>query len=62
MDFLPALGQHFVEFEYLTDSKEKIEESREVLFEFLSLFGIHKEDSINKSYLELIIENSNGYK
>lgn len=60
IDFLPALGQYFVEVEYLSDSKEKIEESRETLFEFLSLFGIHKEDSIKKSYLELILKNSNG--
>jgi adenylate cyclase class 2 len=60
IDFLPALGQYFVEVEYLSDSKEEIEESREMLFEFLGLFGIHKEDSIKKSYLELILENSNG--
>ena len=60
IDFLPALGQYFVEVEYLSDSKEEIEESREMLFEFLSLFGIHKEDSIKKSYLELILENANG--
>ena len=60
IDFLPALGQHFVEVEYLSDSKEEIEESREMLFEFLGLFGIYKEDSIKKSYLELILENANG--
>ena len=60
IDFLPALGQYFVEVEYLSDSKKEIEESREMLFEFLDLFGIHKEDSIKKSYLELILENSKG--
>jgi len=60
IDFLPALGQYFVEVEYLSDSKEEIEESREMLFEFLGLFGIYKEDSIKKSYLELILENANG--
>ncbi len=60
IDFLPALGQYFVEVEYLSDSKEEIEESREMLFEFLGLFGIHKKDSIKKSYLELILENANG--
>ncbi|MHA2280367.1 MAG: class IV adenylate cyclase [Promethearchaeota archaeon] len=57
IDFLPALGQYFIEVEYLSDSKEHIEESREILFEFLGLFGIHREDSIKKSYLELILEN-----
>ena len=56
IDFLPVLGQYFVEVEYLSDSKDEIEESREMLFEFLRLFGIHKEDSIKKSYLELILE------
>ena len=56
IDFLPDLGQYFVEVEYLSDSKDEIEDSREMLFEFLSLFGIHKEDSIKKSYLELILE------
>jgi adenylate cyclase class 2 len=57
IDFLPRLKQYFLEVEYLSDSVDEIEESREILFEFLNLFGIHKEDSIKKSYLELIIEN-----
>jgi len=57
IDFLPALGQYFVEVEYLSDSKGKIRESREILFEFLGLFGIHKEDSIKESYLELILKH-----
>jgi len=56
IDFLPVLKQYFVEVEYLSDSKEDIEKSREMLFEFLGLFGINKEDSIKKSYLELILE------
>jgi adenylate cyclase class 2 len=60
IDFIPALGQYFVEVEFLSDSKDKIEESTEILFQFLELFGIQKVDSIKKSYLELIIENSNG--
>lgn len=56
IDYLPILNQHFIEVEYLTDSLEKIEEIQEVLFDFLSLFNIKKEDSIQKSYLELVSE------
>ncbi len=56
IDYLPILNQHFIEVEYLTDSLEKIEEIQEVLFDFLSLFNIKKEDSIQKSYLELVNE------
>lgn len=56
IDYLPVLNQHFIEVEYLTDSSEKIEEIKEVLFDFLSLFNIKREDSVRKSYLELVIE------
>jgi len=56
IDYLPILNQHFIEVEYLTDSLEKIEEIKEVLFDFLSLFNIKKEDSVRKSYLELVSE------
>ena len=56
IDYLPILNQHFIEVEYLTDSSEKIEEIKEVLFDFLSLFNIKKEDSVRKSYLELVSE------
>lgn len=59
IDYLPALSQYFIEVEYLSDFREEIKKSREILFEFLGLFGMHKEDSIKKSYLELILENSN---
>jgi adenylate cyclase class 2 len=59
IDYLPALKQYFIEVEYLLDSRENIEKTREILFDFLGLFGIHKKDSIKKSYLELILENSN---
>lgn len=59
IDFLPVLKQYFIEIEHLIDSIEEIENSREILFEFLGLFGFNSEDSIKKSYLELILENSN---
>ena len=55
-DYLPILEQHFIEVEYLTASKDKIGEVRQVLFDFLGVFGINKEDSIRKSYLELIAD------
>ncbi|MFW9941300.1 MAG: class IV adenylate cyclase [Candidatus Thorarchaeota archaeon] len=57
IDYIPILEQYFIEVEYLTDSKEKLDESKEILFNFLSLYGIQKEDSITKSYLELILEH-----
>jgi len=56
IDYLPILNQHFIEVEYLSDSSEKIDEIKDVLFDFLSLFNIKKEDSIRESYLELVIE------
>jgi len=59
IDFLPILNQYFVEVEYLTDSKDQIEVSQEVLFDFLLNFEIQKEDSIKKSYLELVINKMN---
>jgi adenylate cyclase class 2 len=57
IDYIPILDQYFIEVEYLSESSEKLNNIREVLFEFLSLFGIKKEESIRKSYLELILEN-----
>lgn len=56
IDYLPILNQYFIEVEFLLDSSENIEDSKEVLFDFLSMFGIKKEQSIRKSYLELITE------
>jgi len=57
IDYLPRLGQHFIEVEILTDKEEMIPEARDFLFEFLSLFGIKEEESITKSYLELIADS-----
>ncbi|MFW9900526.1 MAG: class IV adenylate cyclase [Candidatus Thorarchaeota archaeon] len=56
IDYLPILDQHFVEFECLLPSSEKLEDSKEVLFDFLNLFGIKREESIRESYLELILK------
>ncbi len=60
IDYLPILDQHFIEVEYLLNSTEKLEDSKEVLFEFLGLFDIKKEESIRKSYLELIADKIKG--
>ncbi|MFW9774005.1 MAG: class IV adenylate cyclase [Candidatus Thorarchaeota archaeon] len=56
IDYIPVLNQHFIEVEILTETKEQIEKCRAILFDFLSSIGIQQEDSIRKSYLELILE------
>ncbi len=56
IDYLPILKQHFVEVELMTESYEDIEKSKKILFQFLEKFGIMKEESIRRSYLELIAE------
>ncbi|MFX1377957.1 MAG: class IV adenylate cyclase [Promethearchaeota archaeon] len=60
IDYLPILDQYFLEVEFLLDSPENLEDSKAVLFDFLSLFSIKKEESIRKSYLELIFERFKG--
>jgi len=60
IDYLPILKQHFIEVEIISDSIENLEVYRETLFDFLSLFGIKKEESIRKSYLELIADKFKG--
>jgi len=59
IDFLPILDQYFMEIEYTTNSIENVNAVRKVLFAFLNLLGINKEESITKSYLELILEKKN---
>ena len=60
IDYIPILKHYFIEVECLLESPENIESSRDVLFEFLNLFGIKKEESIRKSYLELIADKLKG--
>ena len=60
IDYIPILEQYFIEVEYLVESAENLNSSREVLFEFLTLFDIKKEESIRKSYLELISDMFKG--
>lgn len=56
IDYIPILKEYFMEVELVTESVEDLKEARDLLFEFLSLFKINKEESIRKSYLELIAE------
>jgi len=60
IDYLPILKQYFIEVEYMTESHEKIEEARDILFNFLNYLGIKEEESITKSYLELIADKFKG--
>jgi adenylate cyclase class 2 len=60
IDFIPILKEYFIEVEYMIETQEKIEEAREILFGFLETLGINKEQSITKSYLELIADKFKG--
>jgi adenylate cyclase class 2 len=54
IDYVPILEQHFIEVELLTESLDNVEQNQEILFSFLNSFEIRREESIRKSYLELI--------
>jgi len=56
IDHLPILKQYFIEVEYRVDSEKELNKARDLLFNFLNMFGIKKEESIRKSYLELILD------
>ncbi len=60
IDYIPILKNYFIEVEYIAESKEKIEGARNLLFNFLKDLGFKKEESITKSYLELIAEKFSG--
>ena len=60
IDYIPILEQHFVEVELITESFENVDKSREILFQFLEIFGIKKQESIRRSYLELIFDKLEG--
>ncbi|TXT65814.1 MAG: CYTH domain protein [Promethearchaeota archaeon] len=55
IDYIPTLDHYFIEAEILAQGEEKVEENREILFNFLNQFNITKQNSIRRSYLELII-------
>jgi adenylate cyclase class 2 len=56
IDYIPILKEYFMEVELLVNTEPELKEAREVLFNFLNLFGIKKQESIRLSYLELIAE------
>ncbi|MFO8018653.1 MAG: class IV adenylate cyclase [Promethearchaeia archaeon] len=56
IDYLPILQEHFIEVEIRAKDEGQIKSAREILFRFLKKIGITKEESIRKSYLELIAE------
>ncbi len=56
IDYLPILKTHFVEVEYMAKSEGELNDARDLLFDFLGFFGFKKEESITKSYLELIAD------
>lgn len=60
IDYIPILEQHFVEVELITESCESVDENKEILFKFLEIFGIKKQESVRRSYLELITDKLIG--
>ncbi|TFG23474.1 MAG: class IV adenylate cyclase [Promethearchaeota archaeon] len=54
IDFIPILNEYFMEVEIPTKTIEKLDDTTEILFEFLKNFEIKREESIRESYLELI--------
>ena len=56
LDYIPLLNQYFMELEMVVSSPQDIDEARGILFKLLEIFNINKEESIRKSYLELIVE------
>jgi len=56
IDYIPILKEYFIEVEIQVDTNDELDDARDILFNFLSQFGIKRENSIRKSYLELIIE------
>jgi len=57
LDFIPLLNQYFMELEMVVSLPQEIDQARGILFELLERFNVNKNDSIRKSYLELIVEN-----
>jgi adenylate cyclase class 2 len=56
LDHIPLLNQYFMELEMVVPSPQEIDDARGILFKLLDRFNINKDNSITKSYLELILE------
>lgn len=59
IDYIPILNQYFIEVEFLSETQNNLESTKNKLFEFLGHFGISQQDSIRESYLELIAKKLN---
>ena len=62
IDYIPILKEYFIEVEIQVDTNDELDETRNILFSFLSQFDIKREDSIRESYLELIAAKFKGKK
>ena len=58
VDQIDGLEGYYAELEILAPESEKPDYYREKLFELLGLLGYEKNDSITKSYLELVLEKN----
>ena len=56
IDYIPLLKGYFIEVEMKAEDENELAKSSELLFGFLEQFGIHRQESIRKSYLELIAD------
>lgn len=56
IDYIPLLKAYFIEVEMMAETKKEMEKSTDLLFKFLEQFRINKQESIRKSYLELIAD------
>ena len=57
IDYLPILNKYFIEVEMISDSIDNLNSYKKIIFRFLNLLGIKEEESIIKSYLELILDD-----
>jgi adenylate cyclase class 2 len=56
IDYLPFLEQNFLELEIVIEGQNRVSQKTDLMFDFLQELGISKNDSIRKSYLELIVD------
>ena len=59
IDYLPILEQYFIEVEILAETINKVEKTKDTLFQFLEIIGFKREESIRTSYLELVMTKLN---
>ena len=59
-DKIQFLDGEFAEFEIITEKKEEILKKKALIFNLMNRLGYEKEESITKSYLELIVNLTNN--